>query len=157
MKKNMTSPDQTAADVSRGISQQELGKFLLKLADLYASPELGNPALANALYELATLVKRGELMKTRGKKTQEKELSLDQVNELKILDHEAIRAFLADESKTKADLFSLASARFSIPISQLKRMKNAEVKQTINAALLHESSIEILSEEAGRDGANRKS
>jgi hypothetical protein len=153
----MTSQDQTTTEAPRLISQQELFKFLVQLADLYASPEYGNLPLAVALRELATTVKRKDSSKTRKVKPKSKELSLYQGRELKTLDHESIRAFLVDESKTKSELLDLASLRFSMPVSQLKRMKIAEVRQAINGALLHESSIEILSEEAGRDGANRKS
>jgi hypothetical protein len=147
-------------DASREITPVELAKFLLQLADLYASPESGNPSLAKALRKLASTVRRTEAPGTRGGSAKNKKIrerSLEQIKELKELDHDSIRAFLNDDSKTKDQLLDLASARFSMPVSQLKRMKTIEVRQAINSALLHESSIEILSEEAGRDGANRKS
>ena len=160
MTRLMSSRDRSATDAPRGISKLELAKFLAQLADLYASPEYGNSALAEALRELAATVKRTDPTEARGNKPKGKgypQLSLDQLNELKALDHESIRIFLTDEKKTKAELLGLASARFSMPISQLKRMSTAEVRQAIDAARLHESSIEILSEESTRDGANRKS
>lgn len=160
MSKPMPLQDRSVADTPRGISKLELAKFLVQLADLYASPAYGNRTLSKALRELAATVKQTGQTETKGNKLKEKrlpELSLDRANELEGLDHESIRIFLADESKTKAELLRLASARFSMPISQLKRMKTIEVRQAINAALLHESSIEILSEESNRDGANRNS
>lgn len=142
------------------ISQLQLAQFLKQLSDLYASPDYGNPSLAQALRELASTVERNELKVTRksqAKRESVRELSLGYINELKALSRDSILSFLADEGKTKGELLGLAAARFSMPISQLKRMKTSELRQTINAALLHESSIEILSEEADRDGANRKS
>jgi len=157
MKKSITSQELTATEAPRRISQQELVKFLEQLADLYKSPEYGNPPLAEALRELAATVKCKEPVEARKIKPKGKELSPDQVRELKTLNQESIRAFLVDENKTKSELLALASMRFSMPVSQLKRMKVAEVRDAINSAFLHECSIEILSEEAGRDGSNRKS
>jgi hypothetical protein len=76
---------------------------------------------------------------------------------LRELDRQSVERFIADETKSKSELLDLAAARFSIPRSQLKRMKIAEMRQVIDSALLHESSIEILSEEAKRDGSARSS
>lgn len=156
----MNKFDRSTMETPRSISQTELAKFLVQLADIYASPEYGNRPLSEALRDLAATVKRTEKIKARRERLERKspqELSLGQANELRELDQESIRTFLADENKTKAELLRLASVRFSMPISQLKRMKTDEVRQTINAALLHENSIEILSEESVRDGANRNS
>ena len=145
-------------DNGKKISQRQLAQFLVQLSDLYSSAEYGNQPLSEALRELASAVARNEREPgNKPKKNDPRELSPDYVNELKALSHDAIRSFLADERKTKGELLGLAAARFSMPISQLKRMKTSELRQAINSALLHESSIEILSEEADRDGANRKS
>ncbi len=140
------------------ISPLDLAKFLDQLTDIYASPSYGNPLLCDALRELA-LEQRANIkrLKIGSKNKMLRKLSSECLDKLRTLSPESIRTFLADKSKTKADLFELASARFSIPTSQLKRMKIEEVRQAINAALLHESSLEILSEEAGREGANRLS
>lgn len=140
--------------------REELAKFLMQLSDIYASPIYGNPMLSAALQELAATVKYKESGEAEGNKAKDKKLReqfLEHDSQLKAMDHDSVRDFLNDERKTKGELLGLASARFSMPISQLKRMKILELRQTINAALLHESSIEILSEEANRDGANRKS
>ena len=142
------------------LSPGELAEFLTDLAAIYSSPTYGNSALADALRELATTVREKTPSQVRGNKTKDealRELSLDQLAALKVLNQAEIRAFLSDESKTKIELLCLASARFSMPVSQLKRMKTTEVREAIHSALLHESSIEILSEEAGREGANRGS
>ena len=76
---------------------------------------------------------------------------------LRALDRQSIERFISDDTKSKAELLDLAAARFSIPRSQLKRMKVTDVRKAIHSALLHESSIEIISEEAKRDGGARTS
>ncbi|WP_459707156.1 hypothetical protein [Paraburkholderia sp. 2C] len=68
-----------------------------------------------------------------------------------------IRDFVSDASKTKEELLQLASSRFSMPVSQLRRSQVAEVKQAILSALLHENSMDILSQEAEREGKARTS
>lgn len=142
------------------ISDTELAAFLKKLAAIYRSPKTGNLPLSNALNELASWIRRraplGKIpSKLRGPKALTKPpLNLSQLKEL---DARGIEKFLADESKTKLELVDLAFARFSIPRSQLMRKRTSEVRQTIKAALLHEGSIEIISQEARRDGSKRSS
>lgn len=143
------------------LSLEELAKFLTELATIHSSPEYGNRALADALRELAATLREKEApQQVRGNKTKDEALrglSADQLSGLSSLNQTEIEEFLADENKTKVELLGLASARFSMPVSQLKRMKTTEVREAIHAALLHESSIEILAEEASREGANRGS
>ena len=142
------------------ISDAELAVFLRQLAAIYRSLKTGNLPLSNALNELASWIKRrvpaGENQpKLRGPKAPT-EPPLD-LSQLKALDAIGIEKFLADEGKTKLELVDLASARFSIPRSQLMRQKTSAVRQTIRAALLHEGSIAIISQEAQRDGSKRSS
>ena len=142
------------------LSDAELASFLRHLAALYRSPVTGNLSLSEALNELASWVsKRVTVSKTpsilRRQKTLGKK-ALD-ITQLKALDIKAVEEFITDERKTKLDLIDLASARFSIPRSQLKRLRTYEVRETIKAACLHEDSIKIISQEAQRDGSNRSS
>ena len=143
-----------------GISPSELSDFLSELALVYSSEVYGNPNLAHSLKELARVVRREDPRYVSiGRKREERatELSPEKVDELRSLDSSAVKSYLTDESKTKAELLALASVRFSMPTSQLQRQRTEEVRAAIMSALLHESSIEILSEEAGKDGANRTS
>ena len=94
----------TEKNTPGAISQLELAKFLMQLADLYASPEYGNPALADALRELASTVNRKGPMETSGNKSKNegfRKLSLDQLNELKALDHASIRIFLPTRARPR--------------------------------------------------------
>lgn len=160
MKKRLPISDQLTHDSQSSISSSALADFLVQLATLYASPVFGNPALATALQELAETVRRRSPSDTRDNRLSDEGRPKQSTADLELLrglDHESIRRFISDETKSKAELIDLAAARFSIPMSQLKRMKVADVRQTINSALLHESSIDILSEEAKRNGKNRSS
>lgn len=160
MKKRLPTSDQPPHDSQSSISNSALADFLGRLAALHASPMFGNPALATALRELAESVRRRSPSDIGDNRLSDEGRSKQPTADLELLralDHESIRRFISDETKSKAELIDLASARFSIPMSQLKRMKVADVRQTINSALLHESSIDILSEEATRDGKNRSS
>ena len=147
-------------EVRSAISKSALADFLVKLASLYASDEFGNPALSTALRELARSVRRSAAPEVfDGNIHAEKPTPQPTPNLefLRGLDHQSIERFIDDETKTKNELLDLATARFSIPRSQLMRMKTVEVRQMIYSALLHESSIEIISEEAKRGGSERSS
>jgi hypothetical protein len=160
MKKKGRLSDQPSWSRSSAISKSALADFLVQLATLYASPEFGNPAVATALRELANSVRRNVPYGARDSRSSSERPTTQPTLEFELLrglDRQAVERFIADETKSKNELLDLAVARFSIPRSQLKRMKVADVRQVINSALLHESSIEILSEEAKRDGLARSS
>jgi hypothetical protein len=145
---------------SSPISKSALANYLIKLAALYESREVGNPPLSVALNELADCVRCGVPYgehKSHLFSEQPPTQPAADFELLRGLDRQAVERFITDETKSKNELLDLAAARFSIPRSQLKRMKVADVRQAINSALHHESSIEILSEEAKRDGSSRSS
>lgn len=142
------------------ISAAELAAFLSQLAALYSSPTSGNPHLSYALKELAKAVGRRdpEFVRPSRKREEKSEgLSAEKVDAFRRFDNSSVRAFLADETRTKTELLALASARFAMPTSQLRRLRTEEVREAITSALLHENSIEIISSEAGKDGASRTS
>ena len=132
----------------------------MQLSELYASSEFGNRALSMGLRQLAVSVRRGVAYDPHQKRpVRDQDLLKTKKNgELFMrLDRKAVERFVADEKRSKSDLLDLAAARFSIPRSQLKRMKIAEVRNAISVALHHERSLEILSEEASRDASARTS
>ena len=142
------------------ISDAELAVFLKRLATIYRSPNTGNLPLSNALNELASLIRKrasegGMSSKSGGPKART-DPPLD-LSKLKALDARGVEKFLADEGKTKLELVDLAAVRFSIPRSQLMRVRTSAVRQTIKDALLHEGSLAIISQEARRDGSRRSS
>jgi hypothetical protein len=143
------------AKAHRKLTKADLAVFLRRLASIYDNSKTGNVALAEALYELAdTLVQYSP---------HTPELPFSETTQmpgfhgLESLDSSSVASFISDESKTKRELIELAAARFSIPRSRLMRMKSSDVREAIKTALLHENSISIISEEARRSGADRKS
>ena len=147
-------------ELDQRISTSELVKFLRQLAAIYKSPLTGNIPLSNALGDLAIWVSaRPSSLKTSKSSTKKKaqEKTKLERSQLEQLDPDGINEFLKDANKSKEDLLDLASARFSIPTSQLKRQNINRVRDTIKSALLHEASIGIISQEAKRDGQNRSS
>jgi hypothetical protein len=160
MKKKVSISDRPARPRNSAISNAALADFLFRLSTLCASREFGNPALAAALRELANSVRLGAIPNARDKGLSTQRQATQPARDfelLRALDSQSIELFITDETKSKNELLDLAAARFSIPRSQLKRMRVKDVRQTIRSALLHESSIEILSEEAKRDGSVRSS
>ena len=125
------------------LSQIELAQFLTQLAELYASTEYGNPRLSVALRELAsTLVRKKTGSGNSTKKETLGELSADRRAALKNLDVVSVKTFIEDENKTKTELLHLASAGFYATVTI--EANEYWPRSTINSALLHENSIEIL-------------
>lgn len=143
-----------------GLSTSGLADFLSQLAGLYASNSVGNPTLSHALIQLSGAVRRGEV-KLHGiepkRQSSPAKISPERLEALKKFDSKSVADFLADRNKTKGELIALASARFSMPTSQLQRKRVDEVRAALTSAWLHETSIDILSEEAEKDGENRTS
>ena len=71
------------------------------------------------------------------------------------MNSDEIQRFLSDKKKSKLDLIDLATARFAIPRANLMKLRTDEVRETVKAALLHEDSLRIISQEAKRSGIKR--
>lgn len=140
------------------LSDLQLARFLGQLAELYGSPQYGNPAVAASLRRLSSEI-RSRVPKTEDRYDPSplRDLPFPHRSELRNLSLKGVELFLADRGKNKNELLELAALRFSMPTSQLKRMNIGVVREAIRSALLHESSIRILSEEASREGGKRQS
>ncbi|WP_175813165.1 hypothetical protein [Burkholderia contaminans] len=175
MNKSRKISIRTHSRAGKKLSNAALANYLVSLADANDLPDTGNPILASALRSLARAVRqksiriedpaspiapkeirRSPQLTKQIKKPRPLKDRPDSEN-LSKLTAKQIRDFINDESKTKEDLLRLASSRFSMPISQLRRSTVAEVKQAILSALLHENSMDILSQEAEREGKARSS
>src|SRR5687767_475454 len=111
---------------SSAVSKSILADFLTQLAALYESREFGNPPLSVALNELADSVRRGVPYGEHQSHLFSERLITQPAVDFEVLrglDRQAVERFIADETKSKNELLDLAAARFSIPRSQLKRMK----------------------------------
>lgn len=144
---------------SRELSVGEVARFLKRLSSFYRDPKTGNPALSNALAELAlALGQRRDLTLTEAvadidvPPKRRRSLEASRLKDLKL---EEVKEILSDEAMTKADLIDLGAERFAIPRSGLGRMNMGQVSEAIWSALRHEESLSIISREAQRGGKER--
>ena len=146
---------------SRELSVGEVARFLKRLSSFYRDPKTGNPALSDALAELAlALSQRRDLTLTKAVAdidiSSKRRRSLE-ASRLKDLGLEEVKEMLSDEDMTKSDLIDLGAERFAIPRAGLQRMNTDQVSGAIRSALRHEESLNILGREAQRGGKERSS
>ena len=146
---------------NRELSVSEVARFLKRLSSFYRDPKTGNPALSNALAELALAMgQRGDRTLTEAvedidvSSKQRRSLEASRLKDLKL---EEVKEILSDETMTKADLIGLGAERFAIPRSGLGRLNMGQVSDAIWSALRHEESLSIISQEAKRGGKERSS
>ncbi len=146
---------------SRELSVGEVARFLKRLSSFYRDSKTGNPALSDALAELAlALGRRRDRTLTQAVADidilakRRRSLEASQLKDLKL---EEVKEILSDETMTKADLIELGAERFAIPRSGLGRMNMGHVSEAIWSALRHEESLTIISQEAQRGGKERSS
>lgn len=157
--KKKTSSDKRRPQ--RGVTAAELGRFLRQLAVLYRDTKLGNPQLSAALVELsAALIDAGEIPSGDAGRQLEFSLRRDfrkEIGQIKEMGPDEIVRQLNDPDCSKSELMVLGNVRFGITRSRLSRLSKSEVVDTIRAALDHEKSLGIISEEARRGGMDRTS
>lgn len=149
------------------VSDAALAAFLDDLSEVYRSKDTGNLALSNSLHLLAKAVRRKVIQQVndnsdardakRLKQSQKERTERSAPLEAKLLAKLSLKEvdeFLMDPRRSKKELLDLAAARFSIPTSQLKRLRMEEVLESIKSALHHEYSIDILGIESRKDGAS---
>ena len=146
---------------SRELSVGEVARFLKRLSSFYRDPKTGNPALSNALAELAlALGRRRDLTLTEavaGLNVSSKRMRSLDLSRLKDLELEEVKKMLSDQTMAKADLIDLGAERFAIPRAGLTRLNTAQVSDAIWSAVRHEESLSIISREAQRGGNERSS
>lgn len=141
------------------ITDFELARFLRRLAITFRDPATGNPELGKALSQLADRLLSDKLPSKIAHQVKRDNLTshTGYTVDLARLNPQEIIRLLDDEKTTKSDLIELAYARFSIPKAKLMRLNVFEVQEAIRSALLHEKSLDIISQEARRSGASRYS
>ncbi|MDX8450378.1 hypothetical protein [Mesorhizobium captivum] len=144
--------------IAKGLSDQDVVRFLRQMVSIYKDRRTGNPALAEALRKLADRLEKEATSERADPSPAQSSLWVTpSTEELRGYDDEAISKYISDEARTKVDLVELAFARFSIPRAKLQRMPAAEIRDAISAALKHEQSLKIIAEEAERYGSSRRS
>jgi hypothetical protein len=146
---------------AKALSDEEIARFLRRLAVTYRDKRTGNPLLAEALLRVADRLSRGEVeMQPRGHETpieDQTELTLDRSLPLQKFNAADVTRFVQDASKTKSQLAELGALRFGLPRSMLLGRPIDLVRQALMSALQHEEALAVIGEEASRYGARRRS
>lgn len=146
---------------NRELSVSEVSRFLKRLATFYRDPRTGNPALSEALAELASALGRRSGMKFSEAVAElsappKRSPSLD-ISRLKDLELEEVKKILSDPDMKRSDLMELGAERFAIARSRMMRLNTEQVLDAIKSAVSHEESLSIIYREAQRSGSQRSS
>ena len=145
-------------------SAKDLARFLRELSALLNNCQTGNPALSAALGQLAKVIQRhssvrlSELLPgivyapdARKPKAKSHSTYLDGLD-LASLELTRVKQLISQKQLTKEDLVRIASTRFGIPGSGLRRRTRSAALDALEMALRNEESLAIITREANRQG-----
>lgn len=172
----MSDEQPYAEDQREAIPQQrdlvvyDFVRYLERLGNVQNDPRIGNLAIARGLRELAHALKRhGNLplddlanvldIPTLSKQSKSKSKQIKQTlpSNIESLDGSGVEQILGEVEYTKAQIAELGARRFGISRSRLTRLSRDRVIAAVRAALSHEKSLGVISEEARRGGEKRSS
>lgn len=143
----------------REVTTSDVARFLKRLSQVYRDPTTGNPALADALADLAMALRRQKgltiseaIEVSVGASSRDTRTA---VGDLRNIELAEAKDLLSDTSMTKSYLMKLGKERFGISESVLKRLSAQQVVEEIWSAIRHEESLSIISREAQRSGTER--
>lgn len=148
---------------------EDLVRYLSRLAALNREPRTGNVDLSDGLRELANALRphsyrsirelsdvvAESVLKTRKPSPRDAKATLP--SDLRTLSEQGVDEILEGRSYTKLQLVELGVQRFGISRSRLVRLTKDEVCESVRAALNHERSLGVISQEARRGGDQRSS
>ena len=149
------------------LSTKDLARFLRELSALLNNFQTGNPALGSALGQLAKVIQRhssvslsellpGIIYAPNARKPKARSPSTYLAGlDLASLELDRVKQLISQKQLTKEDLIHIASNRFGIPSSGLRRQTRSAVLEAVGMALRNEESIAIISREANRQGLLR--
>ena len=152
----------------RNLAVRDLVKFLSRLANVHRDEKTGNLELSEGLRQLVNALRphadrsiddlavifQGQTPSGSNKKpATERRATLP--SDLGSTTPAIIEEILGDSTYTKDQLVELGVGRFSISRSKLTRLNRGEILETIRAALDHEKSLDVISQEARRGGIIR--
>lgn len=146
----------------------DIVRYLSGLARIHSEEKIGNPELSLGLRQLVSVLQPyagsplSELgvalqQETRKKsaKSASDRLKVVLPSDLESLGQADIERILEDDRYTKQQVAELGDRRFGMSKSSLIRLRKDEALQSIRAALEHERSLDVISEEARRGGKAR--
>ena len=148
----------------------DLLRYLSGLGKLNKDPRIGNAELSEALRQLVGALKPHALrpideiadvvskrVSRRGRKASSEKPKVQLPSELRTLLDQKAEEILNDDRFTKSQLIELGTIRFGISRSRLMRLKKSGVNEAVRAALNHERSLDVISQEARAGGEKRSS
>lgn len=149
----MRKPSILTRSRQKRITAADVGKYLKSLSTLHRDQVTGNPAMSDALQEIAGVLLEGKFRSAsevlRARMDQGNFKFEDDVDFSEISLSE-VRVILKRADLTKSELTIIGTDRFGIAKSRLDRATRDEIIQTIESAAQHEESLAIISEEAQR-------
>ncbi|MFH1560049.1 MAG: hypothetical protein ABID84_01370 [Chloroflexota bacterium] len=159
--------DTAEQQAAGALSVKDLSDALQDFARVYRNPRTGNPKLADALNKLSRVLQRysshnvdevlAGLTVVSRHKPGKKNVQVSHLRgiDLASIDLTKAKELLHTQELTKMDLIRIAYERFGMPKSRLERQNRAAVLDAIDAALRNEEALDIISEEARREGSRR--
>ena len=146
----------------------DIARYLSGLARLHSEEKTGNPTLSRGLRHLVRALRPysdspiSELSVALARKVDPSNVKaaprrrhVTLPAELESLGQSEIERILEDERYTKQQVAELGSRRFGISRSKLERLRKVDALQSVRAALEHELSLDVISEEARKGGMAR--
>lgn len=148
----------------------DIVQYVANLAKLNKDKRIGNPHLAEALRcvanalrpfrdhparELANVIREGQQSPRGTKRRLFAKPKSTLPDKLELVTLGDVEKMLKGESYTKQQLIELGSRRFGVSPSRLGRLKKSDALDAIRAALAHEKSLDVISNEASKGGKIR--
>ena len=150
------------------LSVKDLVRYLIQQSRLYAETRTGNVQMSKALRDLARALRpysnrsipefaRVLRKKSSGRAPGRSKLgsTVSLPDDINDLSPREVEQLLSSYNYTKVQLIHLGVSRFCISRSKLSRLPKREVLESVRAALEHEISLAVISEEAQRGGRER--
>lgn len=152
------------------LSVRDLIRYLSRLANLQSDVQTGNLLLSKGLQQLVkglrphasrSIPDLVEILRegypSNRRKSSSKRTRAILPSCLDSISRADIENVLSNSRYNKKQLIELGVVRFGIPKSKLTGLKRTDVIESIHAALDHETSLDVISEEAQRRGTERLS
>ncbi len=146
----------------------DIVRYLSALARLYAEEKTGNQELSLGLRHLVKALRPysdspiSELSAAIAQRVDQGNVRVAHQRrqatlpvDLESLGQSEIERILKDDRYTKQQVAELGSRRFGISRSKLERLRKVDALQSVRAALEHELSLDVISEEARKGGRAR--
>lgn len=149
----------------------DIVRFLSGMANLQEEDKTGNPRLGEGLRQVAKALRPYANLPVSGltdaiekkqpgraePKVAVTRFTLELPDELESIDQEEIIRIVDNINYTKQQIAELGYRRFGISRSKLERLSKKDALDSVRAALEHEKSLDVISQEAVKSGRLRVS